>query len=59
MDEYLKIINKQGFTQVTIHKLKEIEMPVEILKNYLTETEIQQFRNKETGIFSITVSAKK
>jgi len=59
MDEYLEIINKHGFKQVTIHKQKEIEMPVEILKNYLNDTEIQQFRNKETGIFSITVSAKK
>jgi len=59
MDDYLEIINKQVFKQVTIHKQKEIEMPVEILKNYLNEAEIQQFRNKETGIFSISVSAKK
>jgi len=59
MDEYLEIINTQGFKQVTVHKQKEIEIPVEILKNYLNDTEIRQFSKKETGIFSITVSAIK
>lgn len=59
MDEYLEIINKQGFGEVTIHKLKGIDIPAEILKNYLNESEVRQFKDKETGIFSITVSAKK
>jgi len=59
MDEYLEIINKQGFKQVTIHKQKEIEIPQEILKSYLNENEIRQFSQKEIGIFSITVSATK
>ena len=59
MDKYLEIINNQGFRDVTIHKQKEIDLPVEILKNYLSEPEILQFKNKETGIFSITVSGIK
>jgi len=59
MDEYLGIIHQKGFKQVTLHKQKEIELPDEILKNYLDETEIKRFKNKETGIFSITVSAQK
>lgn len=59
MDEYLGIIDKQGFKAVTVHKQKEIDIPVEILTNYLNNEEIRQFKNKETGIFSITVSAIK
>ena len=59
INEYLGIIEKQGFNSIEIHKQKEIELPVEILKEYLTEKEIQQFKNKEIGIFSITVSAEK
>ena len=59
MDEYLGIIKKQGFKNTEVHKQKEIEIPVEILSNYLTADEILQFKNKEIGIFSITVSATK
>jgi len=59
IDEYLGIIEKQGFKSIEIHKQKEIEIPLEILKEYLTDEEIQQFKNKEIGIFSITVSAGK
>ncbi len=59
INEYLGIIERQGFKSIEIHKQKEIEIPVEILKEYLTEGEIQQFKNKEIGIFSITVSAGK
>ena len=59
INQYLEIIRETGFSTIEIHKQKEIEIPVEILKNYLSETEILQFKNKEIGIFSITVSAKK
>jgi len=59
MDEYLDIINKQGFKNVTVHKQKEISIPEEVLINYLSIQEILNFKNGETGIFSITVSAGK
>jgi arsenite methyltransferase len=59
IDDYMRIIDKQGFKSINIHKQKEIEIPVEILKEYLTNEEILQFKNKEIGIFSITVSAQK
>jgi len=59
MDTYVGIIHKQGFKQVEIHKQKEIVIPVDILKEYLTETEIQQFANNEIGIYSITISGEK
>ena len=59
INEYLGIIEKQGFKSIEIHKQKEIEIPFEILKEYLTDAEILQFKNKEIGIFSITISGEK
>lgn len=59
MDKYVGIIRKRGFQDIQIHKQKEIEIPLEILKEHLTEKEISQFKNKEIGIFSITISGEK
>lgn len=59
INEYIEIIEKQGFKSIEIHKQKEVEIPTDILKNYLTDVEMLQFKNKEIGIFSITISGKK
>ena len=59
MEDYLQIIEDQGFKNTTIHKQKEISIPVSILANYLSVDEITSFQKGETGIFSITVSANK
>lgn len=59
INEYLGIIEKQGFKNITVHKQKDISIPENILANYLTEAEIKSFQNGETGIFSITVSGYK
>jgi SAM-dependent methyltransferase len=57
--EYLKIIEKQGFSQVEIQKEKPILIPDSILDKYLEEKEAEQFKHSGTGIFSITVTANK
>lgn len=59
INDYLKIIEKQGFKDIIIHKQKLITIPEEILVKYLTDESISSFKISETGIFSITVSAKK
>jgi arsenite methyltransferase len=59
MNDYLKIIEKQGFKDVTVHKQKEIEIPIAVLTEILSEIEIADFRKENTGIFSITVSGYK
>ncbi len=59
MDKYVGIIREQGFRNIEIHKQKEIEIPEDVLKQYLTNAEISKFKNKEIGIFSITVSGEK
>lgn len=58
-EEYLKIIENAGFKNIMIDKTKVVELPDEVLKNYLSETEIVSFRNNHMGIFSITVTAYK
>lgn len=56
---YIQIIRKAGFREIAIHKEKSIDLPDGILVNFLTPSEIVQFRSGETGIFSITVSGIK
>lgn len=58
-DDYMNIIKEAGFTDITIQKEKEIILPDEILKQYLTEEEIAAFKASENKIVSITVFAKK
>ena len=56
---YLELINANGFSNVTIQKEKAINIPDDILKNYLNEQELTGFKTGNTGIFSITVYAEK
>ncbi|EFK97401.1 protein containing Methyltransferase type 11 domain [sediment metagenome] len=58
-EEYLKIIDEAGFKNTEIEKTKVIELPDEVLKQYLSTEEIELFREKKTGIFSITVTSYK
>jgi len=54
-DEYLGIIRKTGFENITVQKEKAITIPDEILKNYLSEQELAAYKNGSVGVFSITV----
>lgn len=56
---YLELINANGFSNATIQKEKTINIPDDILKNYLNEQELTSFKTGNTGIFSITVYAEK
>lgn len=58
-DEYLDIIKRTGFTNITVQKEKVITIPDEILKDYVSEKEIEEFKKSGVGIYSITVFAKK
>jgi arsenite methyltransferase len=58
-DAYLEIINNKGFENITIQKEKTIIVPDDILANYLSADEINQFKQSGTGIYSITVYADK
>lgn len=56
---YLELIEINGFEKITIQKEKAIIIPEDILKNYLSPSEIISFLEGNTGIFSITVYAEK
>ncbi len=58
-EEYLSIIRKAGFKNILIQKEKRINLPDEVLSQYLSPTELERFKTGETGIFSITVFAEK
>ncbi len=57
--EYLDIIKEAGFKNITLQKEKDIILPDEILNNYLTADEINQYRESNIHIQSITVYAEK
>lgn len=57
--DYLELIKANGFSNITIQKEKAINVPDDILKNYLNENELNSFKSGNTGIFSITVYAEK
>jgi SAM-dependent methyltransferase len=58
-EDYLNFIKEVGFENVILQKEKAIFIPNDILQKYLSESEINNFRNGKTGIFSITVFAQK
>jgi len=58
-DEYLGLIETNGFKNITLQKEKLVTVPDDILKNYLSEDQIISFKNSGTGIFSVTVYAEK
>ena len=57
--DYLELIKQNGFENITLQKEKVIYIPDDILINYLSAEEVQQFRSSNTGIYSITVYAEK
>ncbi len=58
-EEYLLNIKEAGFANVTVQKEKRINLPDEILRDYLTTNEIKDFHSGTAGIFSVTVYAEK
>ncbi|WP_421774120.1 arsenite methyltransferase [Gracilimonas sp.] len=58
-DDYLGFIKEAGFENITIQKEKPIEIPDDILSQYLNKNEISEFNSGGAGIYSITVFARK
>lgn len=54
-DEYLRIIMDAGFRDVAVKKTKVIELPEDVLREYIDDEEIQLIKKNKIGIFSITV----
>lgn len=56
---YLNLIRDNGFANITVQKEKVIIIPDDILSQYLSADEIKDFKNSQTGIYSVTVYAEK
>ena len=54
-EEYLRIIKDAGFNNIEIKKTKTIKLPDEVLNKYLNKDQLKEFKEKQVGIFSITV----
>ena len=57
--EYLNYIHESGFSNVTVQKEKKIEVPDEVLLEYITPEALQTLKESKLGIYSITVYAEK
>lgn len=53
--EYLDTISRSGFRNVEIKNTKRIDLPDDILQQYLDEEGIKSYKENVKGIFSITV----
>ncbi len=58
-EEYLELIEKNGFKNINQQKGKRIVIPDDILASYLNEEQLEAFKSGSTGIYSITVYAEK
>jgi arsenite methyltransferase len=57
--DYLGIVSDAGFANITIQKEKQIHIPDEILLNYLSAEELEEYKNSGKGVYSITVYAER
>lgn len=58
-EQYLNLVNKNGFSNVIVQKEKPIVIPDDILSQYMTADQLANFKTSGTGIFSVTVYAEK
>ncbi|TSA28000.1 MAG: methyltransferase domain-containing protein [Bacteroidetes bacterium] len=58
-DDYLSVIKKAGFCNIEVQKVKKIDLPDDLLRNFFPKEKIRKFRESKVGIFSITVTAGK
>ena len=54
-DDYIGVIKNADFENIEIKRTKVIELPDEVLRKYLSDSDIKKFKDNHVGIFSITV----
>lgn len=58
-EAYLQHIADAGFTKVRVQKEKRIQIPDEILLQYVDANQLESLKSGEKGIFSVTVFGEK
>ena len=59
MDKYLDHISAAGFQNIEVLQERTVDLPYDLLAKYLSEQELAEFKDKDSGVFSITVYAEK
>ncbi len=57
--DYLRIIGQEGFTETNVVKDRKLELPDDLLLQFMDPEKVEAYRKMGTGIYSITVYAKK
>lgn len=58
-EDYLNTIKEAGFQNVEVLKEREINLPDDLLLNFITQEELTEYRKSTSSILSITVYAEK
>jgi len=58
-EDYIQVINNNGFKNIEIKKDRSIQVPDELFLNHISTHELDQYKQSGTGIFSITVRGYK
>jgi ubiquinone/menaquinone biosynthesis C-methylase UbiE/N-acetylglutamate synthase-like GNAT family acetyltransferase len=58
-DDYLRVIQEAGFINVAVQKERKYEIPETILKDFLTDSQLEEYKRSLMGILSVTVYAEK
>ena len=59
VEEYMMMLEKAGFEEISIKDENKIELPDAMLHYYLPPDQANEFREGNSGVFSITLSAEK
>jgi ubiquinone/menaquinone biosynthesis C-methylase UbiE len=59
IEDYLKEIKDAGFKNIKVQAEKKIALPDQMLYNNFSKELVEEFKNSNTGIYSITVYAEK
>jgi arsenite methyltransferase len=59
IDDYLQVITGAGFADVVIKKEKSIVLPDDVLRKYISDDQIADYKKTGTSILSVTVNASK
>ncbi len=58
-EEYIQLVKEAGFTEITLQKERVIQLPEELLKNYLSPEEIARYNESKSRIVSINLYAER
>ncbi len=59
IEDYLKVIEDAGFKNIKLQTEKKITLPEQLLYDNFTKELVEEFKQSNTGIYSITVYAEK